>query len=62
MGANEDDDDGGGDVHSIGAKDGDDDGDLVVLQMGAKEDDRPEAFALATACSVMSALSALSPK
>ena len=31
MGANEDDDGGGGDVHSIGAKDGDDDGDLVVL-------------------------------
>ena len=58
MGANEDDDGGGGDVHSIGAKDGD----LVVLQMGAKEDDRPEAFALASACSVMSALSVLSPK
>ena len=31
MGANEDNDDGGGDVHYIGAKDGDDDGDLVVL-------------------------------
>ena len=35
---------------------------INVLQMGPKEEERPEALALARACSLISALDVLSPR